>query len=145
MKYKMKFKKIFIASDHAGYNLKENIKKALVEKNKRVMDLGPKNSNSVDYPDYAHLLSKRIGKNNIGILICGSGIGMSIVANRHKNVRAALCHSSKSTILSRKHNNANVIALGARLTTKNVALKYIDKFIKTDFEGGRHSRRVKKI
>ena len=70
---------------------------------------------------------------------------MSMVANRHKNVRAALCHSSKSTILSRKHNNANVIALGARLTTKNVALKYIDKFIKTDFEGGRHLRRVKKI
>jgi len=141
----MKDKKIFIASDHAGYNLKENIKKELVKKNKKIMDLGPKNSNSVDYPDYAHLLSKRIGKNNIGILICGSGIGMSIVANRHKNVRAALCHSSKSTILSRKHNNANVITLGARLTTKNVALKYIDKFIKTDFEGGRHSRRVKKI
>ena len=145
MNYKMKDKKIFIASDHAGYNLKENIKKELVKKNKKIMDLGPKNSNSVDYPDYAHLLSKRIGKNNIGILICGSGIGMSIVANRHKNVRAALCYSSKSTILSRKHNNANVITLGARLTTKNVALKYIDKFIKTDFEGGRHSRRVKKI
>ena len=145
MNYKMKDKKIFIASDHAGYNLKENIKKELVKKNKKIMDLGPKNSNSVDYPDYAHLLSKRIGKNNIGILICGSGIGMSIVANRHKNVRAALCYSSKSTILSRKHNNANVIALGARLTTKNVALKYIDKFIKTDFEGGRHLRRVKKI
>ncbi len=145
MKYKMKVKKIFIASDHAGYNLKENIKKALLKKNKRIMDLGPKNSNSVDYPKYAHLLSKKIGKNDIGILICGSGIGMSMVANRHKNVRAALCHSSKSTILSRKHNNANVIALGARLTTKNVALKYIDKFIKTDFEGGRHLRRVKKI
>tara|TARA_B100000959_G_scaffold234014_1_gene251666 strand:- start:1826 stop:2251 length:426 start_codon:yes stop_codon:yes gene_type:complete len=141
----MKVKKIFIASDHAGYNLKENIKKALLKKNKRIMDLGPKNSNSVDYPKYAHLLSKKIGKNDIGILICGSGIGMSMVANRHKNVRAALCHSSKSTILSRKHNNANVIALGARLTTKNVALKYIDKFIKTDFEGGRHLRRVKKI
>ena len=109
------------------------------------MDLGPKNSNSVDYPDFAHLLSKKIKKNNIGILVCGSGIGMSIVANRHKNVRAAVCHSSKSTILSRKHNNANVITLGARLTTKKVALIYIDKFIKTDFEGGRHIRRIKKI
>ena len=141
----MKIKKIFIASDHAGYSLKENIKKELVKKNKKIMDLGPKNSNSVDYPDFAHLLSKKIKKNNIGILVCGSGIGMSIVANRHKNVRAAVCHSSKSTILSRKHNNANVIALGARLTTKNVALKYIDKFIKTKFEGGRHLRRVKKI
>jgi len=141
----MKVKRIFIASDHAGYNLKENIKKSLIKKNKKVMDLGPKNYNSVDYPDYAHLLSKKIKKNNIGILICGSGIGMSIVANRHKNVRAALCHSTKSAFLSRKHNNANVIALGARLTTKNVALKYIDKFIKTKFEGGRHLRRVKKI
>ncbi len=145
MTYKMKVKNIFIASDHAGYNLKENIKKELVKKNKKVMDLGPKNSNSVDYPDYAHQLSKRVRKNDIGILICGSGIGMSMVANRYKNVRAALCHSTKSTILSRKHNNANVIALGARLTTKNVALKYIDKFIKTKFEGGRHLRRVKKI
>ena len=141
----MKVKRIFIASDHAGYNLKENIKKSLIKKNKKVMDLGPKNCNSVDYPDYAHLLSKKIKKNNIGILICGSGIGMSIVANRHKNVRAALCHSTKSAFLSRKHNNANVIAIGARLTTKNVALKYIDKFIKTKFEGGRHLRRVKKI
>ena len=141
----MKLKRIFIASDHAGYNLKENIKKSLIKKNKKVMDLGPKNCNSVDYPDYAHLLSKKIKKNNIGILICGSGIGMSIAANRHKNVRAALCHSTKSAFLSRKHNNANVIALGARLTTKNVALKYIDKFIKTKFEGGRHLRRVKKI
>ena len=141
----MKIKKIFIASDHAGYSLKENIKKELVKKNKKIMDLGPKNSNSVDYPDFAHLLSKKIKKNNIGILVCGSGIGMSIVANRHKNVRAAVCHSSKSTILSRKHNNANVITLGARLTTKKVALIYIDKFIKTDFEGGRHIRRIKKI
>ncbi len=141
----MKVKKIFIASDHAGYNLKENIKKSLIKKNKKIMDLGPKNSNSVDYPDYAHLLSKKIKKDNIGILICGSGIGMSMVANRHRNVRAALCHSSKSAFLSRKHNNANVIALGARLTTKKVALKYIDKFINTSFEGGRHLRRIKKI
>tara|TARA_B100000029_G_C17245116_1_gene840552 strand:- start:353 stop:778 length:426 start_codon:yes stop_codon:yes gene_type:complete len=141
----MKVKKIFIASDHAGYNLKENIKKSLIKKNKKIMDLGPKNSNSVDYPDYAHLLSKKIKKDNIGILICGSGIGMSMVANRHRNVRAALCHSSKSAFLSRKHNNANVITLGARLTTKKVALKYIDKFINTSFEGGRHLRRIKKI
>ena len=143
----MKVKKIFIASDHAGYNLKENIKKVLIKKNKKIFDLGAKNSNSADYPEFAHNLSKKIGKNknNIGILICGSGIGMSIVANRHKNVRAALCHSSKSAILGRKHNNANVITLGARLTTKNVALKCIGTFLKTNFEGGRHLRRVKKI
>ena len=147
MKNKMKVKKIFIASDHAGYKLKKNIKSALIKKNKKILDLGTNNSNSVDYPKFAHLLSKKMGKdkNNIGILICGSGIGMSIAANRHKNVRAALCYSSKSAILSRKHNNANVIALGARLTSRNVALKYIEKFIKTNFEGGRHLRRVKKI
>ena len=143
----MKVKQIFIASDHAGYKLKKNIKSALIKKNKKILDLGTNNSNSVDYPKFAHLLSKKMGKdkNNIGILICGSGIGMSIAANRHKNVRAALCYSSKSAILSRKHNNANVIALGARLTSRNVALKYIEKFIKTNFEGGRHLRRVKKI
>ena len=147
MKNKMKVKQIFIASDHAGYKLKKNIKSALIKKNKKILDLGTNNSNSVDYPKFAHLLSKKMGKdkNNIGILICGSGIGMSIAANRHKNVRAALCYSSKSAILSRKHNNANVIALGARLTSGNVALKYIEKFIKTNFEGGRHLRRVKKI
>ncbi len=147
MKNKMKVKQIFIASDHAGYKLKKNIKSALIKKNKKILDLGTNNSNSVDYPKFAHLLSKKMGKdkNNIGILICGSGIGMSIAANRHKNVRAALCYSSKSAILSRKHNNANVIALGARLTSRNVALKYIEKFIKTNFEGGRHLRRVKKI
>ena len=147
MKNKMKVKQIFIASDHAGYKLKKNIKSALIKKNKKILDLGTNNSNSVDYPKFAHLLSKKMGKdkNNIGILICGSGIGMSIAANRHKNERAALCYSSKSAILSRKHNNANVIALGARLTSRNVALKYIEKFIKTNFEGGRHLRRVKKI
>ena len=140
-------KKIILASDHAGFNLKEEIKKFLIKKRKKVLDLGTKNTNSVDYPDYAHHLSRRMkkDKNQLGILICGSGTGMSIVANRHKNVRAALCYSSKSVILSRKHNNANVIALGARLTSKNVALKYIDKFIKTNFEGGRHHRRIKKI
>ncbi len=143
----MKSKRIVIASDHAGYNLKENIKKSLIKKNNTVKDLGTNSPNSVDYPDFAHYLSKKIGKNknSIGILICGSGIGMSMAANRHKNIRAALCSSSKSAILSRKHNNANVIALGARLTKKNVALKYIDKFIKTNFEGGRHLRRIKKI
>ena len=135
---------IFIASDHAGFELKKQILNSI--KN-NLVDLGVDNKNSADYPDYAKKIVSKINstKNSKGILICGSGIGMSIVANRHKNVRAALCHSSKSTILSRKHNNANVIALGARLTTKNVALKYIDIFIKTDFKGRRHLRRVKKI
>ena len=110
------------------------------------MDLGTKNTNSVDYPDFAHLLSKKINKKNqFGILICGSGAGMYMAANRHKNIRAALCYNIKSTKLSRKHNNANVMTLGARLTTKKVALKCVNTFIKTKFEGGRHINRVNKI
>ena len=144
---KTKPKKIILASDHAGFKLKEEIKKFLIKKRKKVLDLGTKNTNSVDYPDYAHLLSRKMikDKNQFGILICGSGTGMSIVANKHKNIRAALCYNIKSTKLSRLHNNANVLALGSRLIKKNVALKCVSTFLKTDFDGGRHSRRVKKI
>tara|TARA_B100000686_G_C16272912_1_gene704941 strand:+ start:29 stop:478 length:450 start_codon:yes stop_codon:yes gene_type:complete len=144
---KIKNKTVILASDHAGFKLKEEIKKLLVDKKKNVFDLGTNNTNSVDYPDFAHLLSKKIknNKNKIGILICGSGIGMDITANKHKNIRAALCYDVKSTKLSRQHNNANVMALGARLTKKNVALKCVSIFIKTKFKGGRHLRRVKKI
>ena len=143
----MNIKQIFLASDHAGFNLKEVVKKFLIKKRKKVFDLGTKNTNSVDYPDLAHLLSRKINKsrNNFGILICGSGIGMDMAANKHKNIRAALCYNVKSTKLSRKHNNANVMAIGARLTNKNLALKCVGIFIKTDFEGGRHLGRVKKI
>tara|TARA_B100001996_G_C18609167_1_gene573007 strand:- start:756 stop:1187 length:432 start_codon:yes stop_codon:yes gene_type:complete len=143
----MKIKRVIIASDHAGFGLKEYIKKYLLKKRKRILDLGTTNSKSVDYPDFAHLLSKKIkSKNNeFGILICGSGIGMDMTANKHKNIRAALCYDVKSTKLSRLHNNANVMAIGARLTKKNVALKCVETFIKTNFEGGRHNRRVKKI
>ena len=139
-------KEIFIAADHAGFKLKEDIKKFLKKNKKYFNDLGTKNSNSVDYPDFAHLLSKKIKKSNqMGILVCGSGIGMYMAANKHKNIRAAYCYNIKSTKLSREHNNANVIALGARLTKKNVALRCISTFIKTNFKGGRHLRRVKKI
>jgi ribose 5-phosphate isomerase B len=143
----MKIKKIFLASDHAGFNLKEIIKKFLIKKRKKVLDLGTKNENSVDYPDFAHLLSKKIKKNRgyFGILICGSGIGMDMTANKHKNIRAALCYSAKSTKLCRQHNNANVMTIGARLTNKNLALKCVSIFLKTNFEGGRHLNRVKKI
>jgi len=141
----MKVKKIVIASDHAGFKLKENIIKFLLKKRKKVLDLGTKNSKSVDYPDLAHSLSKRMKNNQFGILICGSGIGMDMAANKHKNIRAALCYDLKSTKLSRQHNNANVMAIGARLTKKNVALKCVSTFLKTNFEGGRHNRRVKKI
>ena len=140
-------KKIFISSDHAGYNLKEQIKKRF--KNKYIFqDLGTDNSSkSVNYPDYAHKLCKKISKsiNNMGILVCGSGMGMSMAANRHKKIRAAVCYSVKNTKLSRLHNNANIITLGSRLTKKNTAFKCIDVFMKTRFEGGRHKKRVKKI
>jgi len=144
---KIKSKKVVLASDHAGFELKEEIKKFLIKKRKKVLDLGTKNTNSVDYPDYAHLLSKKMknGKNQFGILICGSGSGMVMPANKHKNIRAALCYSTKSAKLSRLHNNANVMTLGSRLIKKSVALKCVNTFLKTNFDGGRHERRVKKI
>ena len=112
------------------------------------MDLGTESSNiSVNYPDYAHKLCKKIANNskNIGILVCGSGMGMSMAANRHKKIRAAVSYSVKNTKLSRLHNNANIITLGSRLTKKNTAFKCIEVFINTKFEGGRHKKRVKKI
>ena len=144
---KTKSKKVVLASDHAGFRLKEEIKKFLIKKRKKVLDLGTKNTNSVDYPDYAHLLSKKItrDKDQLGILVCGTGAGMSMTANKHKNIRAALCYDSKSTKLSRLHNNANVMTIGSRLIKKNVALKCVNIFLKTNFDGGRHLRRVKKI
>ena len=144
---KMKIKKVFLASDHAGFVLKQKISKFLTNKGIKNLDLGTKNKDSVDYPDYAHLLAKRMKtkKNNIGILVCGSGIGMSMAANRHKNIRAALCINIKSARLSRKHNNANVLTLGSRLTRRDVALKCVNTFLKTSFDGGRHLKRIKKI
>ena len=140
-------KKLFISSDHAGYNLKEQIKKKF--RNKYIFqDLGTNNSKrSVNYPDYAHKLCNKVANNskNMGILVCGSGMGMSMAANRHKKIRAAVCYSVKNTKLSRLHNNANIITLGSRLTKKNTAFKCIEAFINTKFEGGRHKKRVKKI
>ena len=140
-------KKLFISSDHAGFNLKEKIKKNF-KKRFSFIDLGTDNSKtSVNYPDYAHKLCKKVAKNskNIGILVCGSGMGMSMAANRHKKIRAAVCYSVKNTKLSRLHNNANIITLGSRLTKKNIAFKCIETFVNTKFEGGRHKKRVKKI
>ena len=112
-----------------------------------MLDLGTENASSVDYPDYAHLLSKKMKKseNQFGILICGSGIGMSMAANKHKNIRAALCYDTKSTKLSRQHNNANVMTIGARLIKKNIVLKCVSTFLETDFSKCRHLRRIKKI
>ena len=144
---KIKLKKVILASDHAGFRLKEEIKKFLIKKRKKILDLGTKNTNSVDYPDYAHLLSKKMkrNKNQLGILVCGSGTGMSMAANKHKNIRAALCYNIKSAKLSRSHNNANVMTIGSRLIKKKIALQCVNAFLKTDFDGGRHTRRVKKI
>ena len=140
-------KKILIASDHAGFKLKEIIKKYFFKRKIKFLDLGPFNLNKVDYPDYAHKLGSKISSNNqkFGILICGSGNGMIITANKYKKVRAALCYSEKSAKLSRLHNNANVIALGSRLTRKNVAIKCVNIFLNTKFIGGRHTKRIKKI
>ena len=140
-------KKIFISSDHAGYNLKEQIKNKF-KKKYYFEDLGTDSSKvSVNYPDYAHKLCKKVGKNskNMGILVCGSGMGMSMAANKHKKIRAAVCYSLKNTKLSRLHNNANIITLGSRLTKKNTAFKCIEIFVNTKFEGGRHKKRVNKI
>ena len=141
------FKKICIASDHAGFQLKESIKNFLINKNISTIDLGPMNENSVDYPDFAKKVANRVKskKSDIGILVCGSGTGMAISANKTKKIRPAVCYNLKSTRLSRQHNNANIISIGSRLTKKDTALKLVSVFLKTKFEGGRHLRRVKKI
>ena len=140
-------KKIFISSDHAGFKLKEHIKSFLKKKKYSFIDLGPDNDNRVDYPDYAHSVAKKvkINKNYRGSLVCGSGMGMNIAANRHKNIRAAQCYNVKSTKLSRLHNDANIITLGSRLLSKKNALNCVGIFLKTKFEGGRHLKRIKKI
>ena len=141
------FSKICIASDHAGYSLKEKIKDFLIYRDISVIDLGPFSTDSVDYPDYAKKVAKRlvVKKSDAGILVCGSGTGMAITANKFKGIRAAQCYSKSSTILSRQHNNANVICLGARMIKNKEALKYISYFLNTKFEGARHQKRVNKI
>ena len=140
-------KKIFISSDHAGFKLKEEIKSHLLKKKLSFQDLGPFNDDRVDYPDYAHKVARKVkaNKSNVGILVCGSGMGMNIAANRHKGIRAAQCFNLKSTKLSRLHNDANIITLGSRLLTKKLAINCVNTFLNTKFEGGRHSKRIKKI
>ena len=141
------FTKICIASDHAGYELKEKVKDYLIKKSISVIDLGPVTKNSVDYPDYAKKVARRLllKKSDAGILVCGSGTGMSISANKFKGIRAAQCYSKVGTILSRQHNNANIICLGSRMTKYKEAFKYIMYFLSTKFEGGRHQKRINKI
>ena len=141
------FKTVCIASDHAGFSLKEEIKDFLVNKKVSIFDIGPFSDKSVDYPDYAKKLGNRVKlkKSDVGILVCGSGTGMAISANKIKTIRAAVCYNLKSTRLSRQHNNANIIALGSRLTKKKLSLKLVEVFLKTKFEGGKHLKRIKKI
>jgi len=144
---KLLFKKISLASDHAGFKLKENIKKSLKKKRITVIDLGPKTDSSVDYPDFAKKVARSVAskKSNIGILVCGSGTGMAMSANKIKKIRAAVCYNRASTSLSRKHNNANILALGSRFTKKSNAIRLVNIFLSTKFEGGRHLRRIKKV
>ena len=141
------FTNICIASDHAGYELKEKIKDYLINKSISVIDLGPFTRNSVDYPDYAKKVAKRVllKKSDTGILVCGSGTGMAMTANKFKGIRAAQCYSKKSTILSRQHNNANIICLGSRMIKNKEALSFIGFFFNTKFLNGRHLKRINKI
>ena len=138
---------IAVGSDHAGFKLKTRIKSLLNELGFLVLDLGTQDEISVDYPDYAKKVAKNIisKKSDLGILICGSGTGMAMSANKFKKIRAAVCYNKASTRLSRQHNNANIMALGARLTKKTDAIKLVNVFLNTKFEGGRHLRRVKKV
>ena len=142
-------KKIYIASDHGGFGLKKDVLNYLnsMQKEYEVIDLGTYSEDSVDYPDYGHKVGKNVieNKNSLGIVICGTGIGISISANKVKGIRAALCHSIEYAKLSREHNNANVLAIGGRFTTLENAEKMINTFLSTEFEGGRHIVRVEAI
>lgn len=138
---------IVVASDHAGYHLKEAIKDHLAKSNYGCKDFGPRSDRPVDYPDYGCKAALAIsqGKYERGILICGTGIGMSIVANRFPNVRAALCLNRQMALLARQHNDANILTLGARVIKPEHALKIIDIWLHEAFQGGRHLRRIEKI
>lgn len=138
---------IALASDHAGYQYKENLKKLLDELHLPYQDFGPSTNASTDYPDWGHKASQTVssGECERAILICGTGVGMSIVANKHKGVRAAACESVTAARLARKHNNANVLTLGERLTGWEAVVDIVETFLSTPFEGGRHAARVEKI
>ena len=140
-------KKIFLSSDHGGYKLKELVKVFLIKNNYAIEDLGCFSLDAVDYPDYAKILSDKLKtySNSQGILFCGTGIGISMAANRFTHIRAALCTSIEMASKSRKHNNANVLALGGRVLENNLAFDIVNEFLNTDFEAGRHSIRVDKI
>lgn len=139
--------KISMASDHGGLQLKNAIKKHLTELGHEVLDFGTDNESSCDYPDFGKLASKAVadGQCERGIVVCTTGIGMSIVANKQRGVRCALCTSVDMAVMTRKHNNANVLALGQKYVTPRLAKVIVDTFLTTEFEGGRHAVRVSKI
>lgn len=139
--------KILIAADHGGFDLKEEIKNFTFKNEITWMDLGTNSTDSVDYPEFGYKMAKAIenGDADVGVLICGSGIGISIAANRYSHIRAALCTSPEMAELSRQHNNANVLALGARIISLETAIECVETFLNTVFEGGRHAKRVEKL
>jgi len=139
--------KVFAGSDHGGFLLKQTLIKRLTKHGHEVVDLGTDSQNSCDYPDFAHAVAKKIlaEPGSMGLLTCGSGIGISIAANRHAGIRAALCHNSLEATLARQHNNANVLVMGGRLVGEALALDILEKFFSTSFEGGRHQTRIEKI
>jgi ribose 5-phosphate isomerase B len=138
---------VALGADHAGAAMKQALKEDLVRKGYDVLDLGTHGEESVDYPDFADAVSRAVseGRAERGVLVCGTGIGMSMAANRHKGVRAAVCTCSEGARLARAHNDANVLCLGARLTSEYVARQCLDVFLEAAFEGGRHARRVAKL
>lgn len=138
---------IALGSDHAGHALKEKIKAHLQAKGYQIRDYGTNSTDSADYPDHAHPLAKAVasGQPNRGVVICGSGNGVAITANKHKGVRAALCWTPEIARLARQHNDANVLALPARFVQENEAMQILEAFLNTPFDGGRHQQRVKKI
>lgn len=139
--------KIAIGSDHAGFEYKEKIKKYLTDKGIEIQDFGTFSTNSVDYPDFAHAVAEAIEnkKFDLGILLCGSGQGVSMTANKHQEIRCALCWNTDVARLSRQHNNANIIAFPARFLAFDYIIEMLDIFLNTKYEGGRHDRRVEKI
>lgn len=139
--------KISLGSDHAGFLYKEAIKRELEADDILVNDHGPSSEDSVDYPDFAHPVATDVSNERVdfGVLICGSGNGVSMTANKHENIRAALCWNNEITALARQHNNANVICIPARFTSEWQAIQMVKTFLKTEFEAGRHERRVNKI
>lgn len=139
--------KVAIGSDHAGFELKELLKDKLATMGHEVKDFGTNSGESTDYPDYAHLVASGVGNGEFqhGVLICGSGNGISMTANKHQGVRAALCWTKEIAELARLHNNANILSLPARFIAKEQGVEILETFFNTDFEGGRHERRVNKI